>query len=155
MASLLRKGISLQVALQLMKIRRVCPRQKHVEEAITPLPSTIHMVMAFVVFGEMEATESLWRMILISKDEVDSAIANLLPCVLPVPLTEVKVNVLMYLGQTIVFGLKLMDALIALQFQLIEGLLISAEGYANTLVAPGMATLASKFSGGSPSHIVM
>jgi hypothetical protein len=64
---------------------------------------------------------------------------------LPVPLTEVKVNVLMYLIQTIAFGfIVLDDAKIALYFL--------GNSYAYEKVVPGMSTLVSNFSGHSLSY---
>ena len=57
MISSLRQGLPFHLVLPLMKIGCASPRQKHVEEAITPLPSTIHLVMVCVVVdGEKEVT---------------------------------------------------------------------------------------------------
>jgi hypothetical protein len=54
---LLRQGIPLNLEVHFMKILCAWPRQLHVQEAITPLLSAIHTVMASVVHGEMEATK--------------------------------------------------------------------------------------------------
>ena len=64
---------------------------------------------------------------------------------LPVPLTEVKVNVLMYLVQTIASGLIVVDdAKIVLNFV--------GNSYAYEKDVPGMSTLVSNFSCHSLSY---
>jgi hypothetical protein len=59
MLPLLRRGIPLNSDIPFMKVRCACPRQQHVQEAITPfLLSRIFVLrMASVVDEEMKATK--------------------------------------------------------------------------------------------------
>ena len=86
-----------------------------------------------------------------------AALVTLLPCVLPpAPLTEVKMNVMKWIRGIAIGTRNLVNAVSALQFQLLQSLHIT-NGNATTLVAPGigMATIASNFSCGSQSIIII
>ena len=117
MMSLLRQGIPTHLLIPFMKIRYAWPRQKHVQEPITPLLSEIHLAMASVVHMELEVSKFLLRKKFMPK-EVISALVTLLPCVLPLaPLTEVKVNAMKWI-RGIAFGTRTkVNAVSALQFQ--------------------------------------
>ena len=80
-----------------------------------------------------------------------AALVTLLPCVLPpAPLTEVKMNVMKWIRGIAIGTRNLVNAVSALQFQLLLFLELTV-GDATIMVAPGMATLASNFSCGSQS----
>ena len=76
-----------------------------------------------------------------------AALVTLLPCVIPpAPLTEVKMNVMMWI-QGVAIGTRNVDAVSAIQFQL-NLFLELAVGDATIMAAPGirLITLASNFT---------
>ena len=83
------------------------------------------------------------------KSTVYSNIATLLPCVIPpATLTEVKMNAMKWIRGIAIGTRKVVNAVAALQFQLLLFLDFTNRNV-DTMVVPGLVTLACNFSGDS------